>query len=219
MNELFERLAICIERGKIDINSVYPKDLNGQIGAVEYTKQCIEQGINVNDILQKGLVIGMQRIGERFSLGKAYIPDLMIASKAMNAASKELQPFFDSGEAQIKGKFIIGTVQGDHHDIGKNIIRMALEGHGYKVIDLGTNVTTEKFITACQENPNTPVGMSALLTTTMQNMEKSVKILKEKYSNIKIFIGGAPVTMEFSNKIGADGYYPTPFELIKALEA
>lgn len=218
MDDLLEKLAICIEKGKIDINSKHPAELIGQPGALEYTQMALDKNINVNIILQKGLIIGMQKIGERFSKGTAYIPDLMISSKAMTEASKLLKPFFDSGEASIKGKFIIGTVQGDHHDIGKNIIKMALEGNGYQVIDLGTNVTTEKFAQTYKENIGTPIGMSALLTTTMQNMEKSVKALKEQFPEIKIFIGGAPVTEAFSNKIGADGYYPSPYELINAME-
>lgn len=218
MDNLFENLAICVEKGKIDINSKHPADLIGLPGVLEYTKMALDNNINVNTILQKGLIVGMQRIGERFSKGTAYIPDLMISSKAMNEASKLLKPYFESGEALIKGKFIIGTVQGDHHDIGKNIIKMALEGNGYQVIDLGTNVTTEKFAQAYSENVGTPIGMSALLTTTMQNMEKSVKALKQQFPEIKIFIGGAPVTETFSNKIGADGYYPSPYELINAME-
>ncbi len=217
-SELLEKLSICIEKGKVDFNSKHPADLQNQPGAIEYTKHAIEMGIEIMEILEKGLVEGMNRIGEKFSKGKAYIPDLMISSKAMTEASKLLEPFFKSGEVTYKGKFIIGTVKGDHHDIGKNIIKMALEGNGYKVIDLGANVSTEKFLEAIENNPNTPVGMSALLTTTMQNMGQSVKVIKEKYPNIKIFIGGAPVNQKFSDEIGADGYYPSPYELIKALD-
>ncbi len=216
--EILNNLAICIEKGKVDINSNHPADMKNQMGAVEYTQAALDLEIDVNEILQSGLVIGMNRIGERFSKGKAYIPDLMISSKAMNEASKLLKPFFINGK-EYKGSFILGTVKGDHHDIGKNIIKMALEGNGYKVIDLGSNVTTEKFIEAIENNYGTSVGMSALLTTTMQNMAQSVKIIKEKYPQIKIFIGGAPVTQKFSDEIGADGFYPTPHDLILALDS
>lgn len=217
-SEVLEKLSMCIEKGKVDLNSKHPQELLNEPGAIEYTKLAIEMGIDIKEILENGLVAGMNRLGEKFSKGKAYIPDLMIASKAMTEASKLLEPFFRTGEISYKGKFIIGTVKGDHHDIGKNIIKMALEGNGYKVIDLGANVSTEKFLEAIEDNPNTPVGMSALLTTTMQNMGQSVKIIKEKHPNIKIFIGGAPVNQKFSEEIGADGYFPSPYELIKALE-
>ncbi len=178
----------------------------------------LDMGIDVNEILTYGMIAGMNIIGERFSKGKAYIPDLMISSKAMTEASKLLKPFFITGQVKYKGSFIIGTVKGDHHDIGKNIIKMALEGNGYNVIDLGSNVSTEKFIAAIENNPNTPVGMSALLTTTMQNMAISVKAIKEIYPNIKIFIGGAPVNSKFCDEIGADGYFPSPYELINTLD-
>lgn len=216
--ELLKNLAICIERGKVDINSKHPADMQNLPGAVEYTKQALEMGIDVTEILELGLIAGMNVIGERFSKGKAYIPDLMISSKAMTEASKLLQPYFTNGKVKYKGSFIIGTVKGDHHDIGKNIIKMALEGNGYKVIDLGSNVSTEKFLEAIETHPNAPVGMSALLTTTMQNMALTVKAIKEIYPNVKIFIGGAPVNEKFNNEIGADGYYPSPFQLIKALD-
>ncbi len=217
-SELLKNLAICIERGKVDLNSKHPADMQNLPGAVEYTKEALEIGIDVNEILQFGLIVGMNIIGERFSKGKAYIPDLMISSKAMTEASKLLQPFFINGQVKYKGSFIIGTVKGDHHDIGKNIIKMALEGNGYKVLDLGSNVSTEKFLEAIKENPNTPIGMSALLTTTMQNMALSVKTIKETHPDVKIFVGGAPVNSKFSQEIGADGFYPTPFELIQALD-
>lgn len=190
MEEILTRLATCIERGKVDINSPYPPDLKGQEGADELTREALETNISANDILRNGLMIGMQNIGEKFSQGKAFIPDLLIAAKAMNASMVHLKPFFESGEAKHKGTFIVGTVAGDLHDIGKNIVRMVLEGDGWKVIDLGVDVSPEKFLSAVQENPGSRVGLSALLTTTMLNMESITKTIKEKSPSTEIYVGG-----------------------------
>jgi len=215
MEEILTQLATCIERGKVDINSPYPPDLKGQEGADELTKKALEANISANDILKNGLMIGMQNIGEKFSQGKAFIPDLLIAAKAMNASMEHLKPFFESGEAQHKGTFIVGTVAGDLHDIGKNIVRMVLEGDGWKVIDLGVDVSPEKFLNAVQENPGSRVGLSALLTTTMMNMESITKTIKEKSPSTEVYVGGAPLSSEFNEKIGANGYFPDPHGLIR----
>lgn len=135
---------------------------------------------------------------------------MLMAAKAMSGAMIHIKPFFQSGETKRKGKFIVGTVSGDLHDIGKNLVAMMIEGGGWEVIDLGVDVGTEKFLMALDENPGAVVGLSALLTTTMENMKKTVSAIKEKYSDSKILVGGAPVTMEYCNKIGADFYAPDP---------
>jgi methanogenic corrinoid protein MtbC1 len=135
---------------------------------------------------------------------------MLMAAKAMNSAMAHLKPFFQSGETKRKGKFIVGTVSGDLHDIGKNLVAMMIEGGGWEVIDLGVDVGTEKFLKAMDENPGAVVGLSALLTTTMENMKKTVTAIKEKHSGSKILIGGAPVTKEYCEKIGADFYSPDP---------
>ena len=217
MDDILSKLAVCIERGKADKNSPYPPDMKDQDGASELTKQALESSISANDILQKGLMVGMHNIGEKFSKGEAFIPELLISARAMNAAMEHLKPYFESGEAKHKGTFVIGTVAGDLHDIGKNIVRMVLEGDGWKVVDLGVDTSTEKFVKAVGENPNSYVGLSALLTTTMVNMEDTVKQIKAKYPLTKIFVGGAPVSHEFSKKINADGYFPDPHSLVKHL--
>jgi len=155
-------------------------------------------------------MVGMKNVGERFGCGQAFIPDLMIAAKAMNAATAILRPHFEAGVGVQKGTFIIGTVAGDLHDIGKNIVKMIMEGAGWKVIDLGTNVPTEKFMTSLEQNPEASVGLSALLTTTMVNMEKIVKEIKTKSPSTLVVIGGAPVTDNFRQRIGADAYFPSP---------
>jgi len=217
MDELLKQLAVCIERGKAEKDSPYPPDMKGQDGASEITRQLLDGGVSANDILKKALMAGMNIIGDKFSQGKAFIPELLIAAKAMNAAMVHLKPYFDSGEAEHRGTFIVGTVAGDLHDIGKNIVRMVLEGDGWNVVDLGVDVNTEKFLNALKENPEAYVGMSALLTTTMVNMEESVKAIKEANSNTKVFVGGAPLSQEFNDKIGADGYFPDPHTFAKYL--
>lgn len=217
MSELLEQLAVCIERGKVNEKSPFPPDLKGQVGVDELTKQALDEGIEPNSILNDSLMIGMGKIGDKFEEGKAFIPDMLIAAKAMNAAMVHLKPFFESGEVELKGDFIIGTVAGDLHDIGKNIVRMVLTGSGWNVIDLGTDVKPEKFVETLKEFPNALVGMSALLTTTMMQMETITKAIKEKSPNTKVFVGGAPLSQDFSDKIGADGYFPDPNKFVKHL--
>lgn len=218
MEAILEKVALCVERGKADSNSPYPTDMKGQQGAAELTQKALEIGIPPNDILSKGLIVGMHKIGEKFSEGKAFIPDLLIAAKAMNTAMEHLKPFFESGEAQHKGKFIIGTVAGDLHDIGKNIVRIVMEGNGWEVIDLGTNVSTEKFNNAVEQHHGCVVGLSCLLTTTMINMEKTVKKIKLTHPKVLVIVGGAPITEEFSKKIQADAYFPDPHSLVDYLD-
>lgn len=217
MSELLEKLAVCIERGKVNEKSPFPPDLKGELGADELTKQALDEGVAPEVILNDSLMIGMRKMGDKFEIGKAFIPDMLIAAKAMNAAMVHLQPFFESGEIESKGDFILGTVAGDLHDIGKNIVRMVLSGGGWNVIDLGTDVKPEKFVEALKEFPNALIGMSALLTTTMMQMETSTKAIKDVSPNTKVFIGGAPISQEFSDKIGADGYFPDPNKFVKYL--
>ncbi len=219
MEDLLSKIADFVERGKTDINAPYPPALKGQEGVDELTKKALQENILPNDILQKGFMVGMGKIGKKFSQGKAYIPDLLMSAKAMNAGMVHLKPFFESGEAVHKGIMIIGTVTGDLHDIGKNIVKMVMEGNGWKVVDLGVDVNPEKFVQAVKENENCIVGMSALLTTTMLNMEKTVNAIREQYPKTQIFVGGAPLSQEFSEKIGADGYFHDPHSLIHHLSS
>ena len=217
MNEILEKLASAIERGKVNLTSPYPPDLKGEVGADELTQQALEEGIAPNSILNDSLMIGMGKIGDKFESGKAFIPDMLIAAKAMNAAMAHLKPYFESGEVELKGDFIIGTVAGDLHDIGKNIVRMVLTGSGWNVIDLGSDVKSDKFVETLKEYPKAMVGMSALLTTTMMQMEVITKAIKDVSPDTKVFVGGAPLSKEFSNKIGADGYFPDPNKFSKFL--
>ena len=217
MNNLLEKIAEFVERGKVDINSQYPRDLKGQDGVDELTQKALQESINPNDILNKGFMIGMSRIGDEFSEGKAFIPELLMSAKAMNAGMVYLKPFFESGEATHKGTMVIGTVLGDMHDIGKNIVKMVMEGNGWKVVDLGVDVKPDKFLEAVENNPECIVGMSALLTTTMMNMKEVVEIVKDKYPKTPIYVGGAPLSQEFSDKIGATDFFQDPHGLVKHL--
>ena len=210
MNDILFRIGRCVEFGKIDKASPYPPDMKGQEGADELTRQALDNGIKPDEILENGLIPAMALVGDKFSRKEIYVPQMLMAARAMNSAMKHLKPFFQSGETKRKGKFIIGTVTGDLHDIGKNLVSMMIEGGGWEVIDLGVDVGTDKFMKAIDENPGAVVGLSALLTTTMENMKRTVTAIKEKHSESKILVGGAPVTSEYCEKIGADFYSPDP---------
>jgi methanogenic corrinoid protein MtbC1 len=210
MNEIIEKLKICVESGKMDKLSPYPPNMKGEDGADELAKEALESGVKPDDILEKALIPAMAIVGNRFSRKEIYVPQMLMAAKAMNSAMKHLKPFFQSGETKRKGKFIIGTVSGDLHDIGKNLVAMMIEGGGWEVIDLGVDVSVEKFMKAINENPDAVVGLSALLTTTMENMKRSVGTIREKNPGSLILVGGAPVTMDYCKQIGADFYSPDP---------
>jgi len=210
MDDLLTRLSRCVELGKIDKTSPYPPDMKGQDGADELAKMALDSGIKPDAILEEALIPAMANVGNRFSRKEIYVPQMLMAAKAMNGAMKHIKPFFQSGETKRKGKFVIGTVAGDLHDIGKNLVAMMVEGGGWEVIDLGVDVSAEKFLKAIEDNPDAVIGLSALLTTTMENMKKTVTLVKEKHPASKILIGGAPVTMDYCQKIGADYYSPDP---------
>ncbi|MQY80074.1 MAG: cobalamin-binding protein [Bacteroidetes bacterium] len=210
MNDILKKIAYCIEFGKIDKTSPYPPNMKDQDGADELTKKSLEEGINPNEILENALIPAMAIVGNQFSRNEIYVPQMLMSAKALKGAMKHIRPFFQSGETKRKGTFIIGTVTGDLHDIGKNLVSMMVEGGGWEIIDLGVDVSTEKFIEVIEENPKVVIGLSALLTTTMENMKKTVIAIKEKYPDSTVLVGGAPVTQEFCDKIGADFYSPDP---------
>lgn len=217
MEEILERLAHCVEFGKINLASPYPPDLRGQEGADELTKKALEMGIAPTDVLNKGLVIGMGKVGVKFRENKVFVPQVLMSAKAMSFGMAHLKPFFSDGSVVRKGKIIIGTVEGDLHDIGKNLVSMMVEGSGWEVIDLGTDVKAEKFVEALKANPGAIVCLSALLTTTMVNMEKIGKAIKEAVPGTLVAIGGAPVTQDYTDKIGMDIYSADPQGLIDRL--
>jgi methanogenic corrinoid protein MtbC1 len=208
--QLLKQISTCIEYGKINKVSPYPPDMKGQDGADELTRQALDMGISAFEILNHALIPGMERIGIKFSEHKVFVPQMLIAAKAMTASMQHIKPFFTSGSVERKGVFVIGTVEGDLHDIGKNLVALMIEGAGWEVIDLGVDVSSEKFLSTIEKYPKAVVGMSALLTTTMNNMEKSVRVIKETYPDITILVGGAPLSLDFCKKIGADFYAPDP---------
>lgn len=210
MENILEQIAYCVEFGKVDRSAPYPPDMKGQDGADELTKLALEQNVKAEAILKEALVVGMDRVGEKFSQKKIFIPQMLMSAKAMNAAVEHLKPYFSSGEIQRKGKFILGTVQGDLHDIGKNLVKLAIEGAGWEVIDLGTDVKPDQVLAALNDNPDAKVGLSALLTTTMQSMKQIVGEVKSKFPNNEVFIGGAPINEDFRVQIGADFYAKDP---------
>ena len=218
MNDILEQIALCVENGKINQKSPYPPSMKGQLWADELTLQALEEGVAPTDVLSKGLIVGMGRIGVKFRENKVFVPQVLMSAKAMNGAMAHLKKYFLDGSVKRKGKIIIGTVEGDLHDIGKNLVSMIAEGNGYEVIDLGVDVPAEKFIEAIKMNPGAFVGMSALLTTTMANMEKINKIIKSEYPEVITCVGGAPLNNEFAKKIGADYYTDEPQALVEILD-
>ncbi len=217
METLLTQLTHLISIGKINAHSPYPPDMKGMPGAAEITAQALAEGFTPADILDKGLLPGMNIIGEKFSQGQAFIANMLISAQAMNAAMEHLRPFFESGEIQSRGTIILGTVQGDLHDIGKNLVKMIMKGDGWDVIDLGTDVDSAGFVEAVKKNPDACVGMIALLTTTMLNMKAVTDSLRDNDPSTKIFIGGAPVSAAFAEEIGADGYFRDPYGLARSL--
>ncbi|WP_167610891.1 cobalamin B12-binding domain-containing protein [Maribellus sediminis] len=219
MSEILKQISDCIEFGKINKAAPFPPQMKGQDGADELTRQALDEGVPAQDILSKALMIGMEKVGIKFRENKVFVPQVLMSAKAMSTAMVHLKPFFLSGAVKQKGTFIIGTVEGDLHDIGKNLVTMMVEGNGWEVIDLGTDVKAETFVAAMREHENAFVGLSALLTTTMASMEKITKVIRAEIPNAKIAVGGAPVTQEFCDKIGADAYSPDPQGLVEYLNS
>ena len=210
MPNKLDQIAECVEYGKIDRKSPYPPNMKDLDGADELVRSALDNGISAEEVLSKGLVEGMQKIGVKFRENRVFVPEVLMAARAMTAGMQHLKPYFKSGDVKHKGTFIIGTVQGDLHDIGKKIVAMMIEGAGWEVIDLGSDVRPNIFIEALEKHPGSAIGLSALLTTTMVNMEGTVKEIKDKYPGTKILIGGAPVTQNFCESIEADFYSPDP---------
>jgi 5-methyltetrahydrofolate--homocysteine methyltransferase len=175
---------------------------------VDKTNAALEEGLGPEDILNKGLMPGMDHVGVEFKAGNMFVPEVLRSAKAMQESMNIIRPMLVESGAEAAGKVLLGTVKGDLHDIGKNLVGMMCEGAGYDVIDLGKDVEPEAFVEAVKEHKPTILGMSALLTTTMRAMETTIKALEEAgvRDTVKIMIGGAPVTKDFADQIGADGY-------------
>lgn len=183
--------------------------INGKADDVKnLTQQAIDENITPRQILNEGLLVGMAEVGRRFKNNEFYVPEVLIAARAMKAGMALLKPLLADTGVEPVGKVAIGTVKGDLHDIGKNLVGMMLEGGGFEVVDLGVDVTPEKFIDAIKNQSIHIIGMSALLTTTMVNMKSTIKALEDANvrNEVKILVGGAPVTEAYAKEIGADGY-------------
>ena len=176
----------------------------------ELVQQAVDQGMDVQEVLSGGLIAGMDEVGKDFKAGDLFVPEVLVAARAMHAGMGILRPLLAESEVPSAGTYIIGTVEGDLHDIGKNLVKMMLEGAGFETVDLGTDVKPDAFVDAVREHQPKVVGMSALLTTTMVNMKTTIEALEEAglRDSVKIMIGGAPVTAAFAEEIGADAYAP-----------
>jgi 5-methyltetrahydrofolate--homocysteine methyltransferase len=196
MSEKLQLLTNAVEKGK-------------RQDAVALTKSLIEQGMPPLDIVEQGLVPGMAIVGEKFKNNQIFVPEMLIAARAMKEAMALLEPLLVKAGIKPKCTAVIGTVLGDLHDIGKNLVAMMWKGANFGVVDLGTNVPPDKFVAAVKEHKAQVVGLSALLTTTMPAMKATIEAIKAAgLSGAKVVIGGAPITQEFANEIGADGFAP-----------
>ena len=194
-NEILAQISEKIQKGKTkDIKALVP--------------QALEAGIAPAEILNAGLLDGMNIVGIKFKNNEVFVPEVLIAARAMKAGTDILKPYLVSDQVSAKGKVVLGTVRGDFHDIGKNLVKMMMEGHGLEVIDLGVDVAPEAFVTAAKENGADIIACSALLTTTMGEMKNVVDLCTAEgiRDQVKIMIGGAPITEAFKNEIGADAY-------------
>lgn len=191
----FEKISELMQRGKA-------KDVKVLVA------EALESGAAANEILEKGLLRGMSVIGEKFKNNEIFVPEVLIAARAMNAGMDVLKPYMESGEIKSRGTVILGTVKGDLHDIGKNLVGMMMKGKGFNVVDIGTDAPVERFIEAARENNAGMIGCSALLTTTMEEMRSVVNAVKNSdlAGRVKVMVGGAPVTPAFAADIGADAY-------------
>ena len=190
-----------------DVKSLAEAVIRGdQNESAELTKSLLAEGTAPKSILDEGLIIGMDVIGSRFKKNEVYIPEVLIAARAMKTAMEILEPELIKAGVEPVGKCMIGTVQGDLHDIGKNLVAMMLKGAGFEVVDAGVDVTPETFVEKAKESGVQLIGLSALLTTTMPAMEKTIQAMKQAGIKVKVMIGGAPVTQGYADKIGADGY-------------
>jgi 5-methyltetrahydrofolate--homocysteine methyltransferase len=195
----------------MSLKALYQAVMEGD--AAEATTQVeatLAAGVPPSDILNKGCIAAMGEVGRLFEEGEMFVPEMLIAARAMQAAMNILKPQLAEGEIVSAGKIVVGTVSGDLHDIGKNLVGMMMEGAGFEVVDLGTDVKPEAFVDAVRKHKPNLIGMSALLTTTMPSMKATVEALTEAglRDKIKVLVGGAPVTQGFADGIGADGYAP-----------
>ena len=209
MSELLERLSTAVLEGDSE-------------KSLKLVQRGLKKELSPKEILDNGLVVGMDEVGARFRRGDMFVPEVLMSADSMAAAMEVLRPLLAESGAELLGKIVMGTVKGDLHDIGKNLVSMMCEGAGFEIIDIGFNVDTEKFIEAIKEHQPKIIGMSAMLTTTMRAMGHTIKAIEEAglRDQVKIMIGGAPVDRDFADRISADGYgsnAPSGADLAKQL--
>lgn len=188
---------------------LYEAILNGDAkAALAYTKDAIDKGLDPELLVNEAMIPAMDEVGRRFECNEYFVPELMIAARAMKGALAEVRPLLVKKGTKPRGRVVVGTVKGDLHDIGKNLVASMLEGAGFEVIDLGTNVTPEQFVAAVKEKDASIIGLSALLTTTMPSMRSTIDALSKEglREQVRVMVGGAPITQEYADEIGADGY-------------
>ena len=193
-----------------------------EAGVKAKTQSEVDAGTDIQRILNDGLIAAMDEVGEKFSAGELFVPEMLMAAQAMKGGLEILKPLLASGQGRSKGTVVIGTVKGDLHDIGKNLVTMMMESAGFEVVDMGVDVDSETFVKVAAEKKANVIALSALLTTTMPAMETTIKAVKEAGITVKTSIGGAPVTQAFADQIGADGYSadaPGAVKLVKRLTA
>jgi len=184
-------------------NAVLARD---EATVIAKTQEAMDAGTAIETILNDGLIASMDEVGEQFSSGELFVPEMLMSARTMKAGLELLKPHLVEGQSQSKGTVVIGTVKGDLHDIGKNLVAMMMEGAGFEVVDLGVDVDSDAFVKNAADKNADVIALSALLTTTMPAMETTVKAIKEAGMSTKAIIGGAPVTQSFADEIGADGY-------------
>lgn len=202
------------------LENIFNAVIKGETEEVQaQVSELLEAGSSAEEVLQKGLIVAMQEVGKRYEEGDFFVPEMLIAARAMQAGLALLKPHLAADEVSSSGKVAIGTVKGDLHDIGKNLVAMILEGSGYEVVDLGTDVGPEKFMEAVRDGAQV-IGMSALLTTTMNNMKDVIEAIEDMgmRDKVKIVIGGAPVTDDFAKKINADGFAPDASSAVRVIK-
>jgi len=204
------------------LQKIYDNVMNGQAGAVEAGVQdALQAGIEAAVILNEGMIAAMAEVGRLFEEGEYFVPEMLIAARAMQAGLAVLKPQLIESDVQSTGRVVIGTVKGDLHDIGKNLVAMMLEGAGFEIFDLGTDVSPERYVQAARETDAHIVAMSALLTTTMPAMESTIAALQEAglREQVRVMVGGAPITQDYANRIGADGFAPDASRAVTAAKA
>ena len=221
-SELLEKIAFNVIQGRVEAEDEgFDPGLEGQPGVIELVNEALNQNIDPKKILIESLTESMEIVGEKFEKNEYLIPDMLASAECVGVAMDSLSPHLIKAGVESKGKFIIATVQGDLHDIGKNIVAIMLKGAGYDVVDAGTDVSSDLIIDAVRNNQAPFLGLSALLTTTMRNMKDVIEKLKSEglRDNVKVLIGGAPTSKDFAAQIGADAYCKDAFEALDVLKS